>query len=513
MTRALRLIPGRHRKDLTYALRAAPSTNASRGAPARAVVSVVGILLLALTLQVPAAAAAQAVVADISFSYVEVTGNLSFNATPVYLLQILNGPGSFAWRLNAERVTLNVTRQTFAEAANPTDPSQALGRVATGPPEKSEYEFANALLNSTSRSWYSSLVSDLASIPILDRSDMALSLTPSRPNREPATLPENDPQKAPANATWATGDDGLVVFQGDFSIDIWDAVVSVRNDTTTATFESGNWSQGGPVRERHEQSVRLDARNAKMEVQSSDRAVSFATPTLAMTANLTANFRDVEGALKHAGKEEPLMESQWSISGALVVQVWNPVANGSTLQGHLEGEPTIFGLQMPAITEAQDPRPELAAAKPAKSPTWLWVSLILGVPGLALVALRRYGPGVSIDDVEWALLEGRPRYAQRLATRFLRFNKHDPTGIFFLATALMARGRPKAVLRHVEPRALKLRVADRLGSAFLLAESARRIGDRNSARRWAEEAAKDPTLLEEMVQSGRWPELVEERKV
>jgi hypothetical protein len=503
-THALKSTPGRPQTDPTSASRTSRLSIASKQRHGAA--TALGVLtLLALSLLASPSAAAESSVAEVSFSRAELEGNLSFQRNPTYWAEVPHGLGSFVWDVRALNLTVKVSQQTFVELGNPSDPSQTLTRIAKGPPEYTEFYFEDAVANGTSRSANSSLrPPEVGATGQILSGNGAFVVTPSKPERDPGTLPRNDPETIDANATWATATDGLVQLVGNFSILVEDSVVTVRNATENQEFDSGNSTQGVgtappgspyPVRDRYEQRVRLDVRDGALTLQSSGRTFFVALPYLAVDGNLTARWYDADGNVRDAGKVTTVSEAAWTTQGSMAFLIRNPVGNGTMLQARIEAGPDIFGLasNSPAIGS------EIFVPATGQNPAWIWLPVAFAIPWLALVAMRRYGPGVRIDDVEWALMEPKPRLARRLARRYLRGRRDDPTAVFLYAAALSSSKRFRQVVRRIDPLASRLAPRTRASVAFILADAAGRIGDTVLEARWASEARDDPLLRAAMT--------------
>ncbi len=498
-TRAPRSTPGLRQMVRTCASRTSRSSIASKKQHG-GVGALCALTCLALSLSIPPSAAADFSVAEVSFSKAEVEGNLSFQRNPTFWTEIPHGPGSFVWQVRALNLTVNVSEQSFVEVGNPSNLSEPHTRIAKGPREYTEFYFQDATANGTSRSANSSLrPRDVGATAHMLSGKGAFVVTPGKPERDPGTLPRNDPETIPANATWATADDGLLHLVGNFSILVEDTIVTVRNATENQEFNSGNSTQGigtappgspYPVRDRYEQRIRLDIPDGALTLQSSNRPFFVALPYLAADGNLTARWYDADGNVRDAGQETTVSEAAWTTQGSMAFLIRNPVANGTTLQARIEAGPDVFGLP----SDSPEIGSEIFVPATGQNPTWIWLPVAFAIPWLALVAMRRYGPGVRIDDVEWALMEPKPRLARRLARRYLRGRRDDPTAVFLYAAALSSSKRFREVVRRIEPMASRLAPGMRASVAFILADAAGRIGDNVVEARWASEARADPLL-------------------
>jgi hypothetical protein len=417
--------------------------------------------------------------------------------------------------MSAASVTINLTRQTFLEVGKPTNSSQAFASVAKGPKEYSEHRFVDSFLNATSRSPSSFvLVPYLASTSLrLVRGDGMFSFSPAPRAGVDDALTEAEPRLVPSNATWGSERRGVIVASGNFSMNLWDTIVSVRNNTEHHTYFSGNWTQGiGPftpnqphaIRDRYEQWVRIDVQGAILELTSIGRGVSFAAAGFSVDGNVSAVFSNAHGSVEHAGRHASLAKTRWAMAGPMRLDLWHPVANGSFLQGHLVAPPQTLG--MPTPTPGANERVDTLSS-PRERFAWpvlasmIPFTLLLGVMGLLHYRLAR--PSTA-GDVEMALSRREPLRAQRLARRLVASRPRDPNAIFLFGAALMLGGDHQKVIREIEPLAFGLADRERAGVAFVLALAANTLGQGTKTRRWANEAARDPVLRGQLVAERLW---------
>lgn len=294
---------------------------------------------------------------------------------------------------------------------------------------------------------------------------------------------------------------GTVALCGHLSLTIWQTRVGVETRSESRTFESGVETTGpilpGLVAERRYVLLVITVEDgcwtAPIEAATPAQLVG---PSFRMGGHGIATFHDADGLLHNRSQQTVVLRETVTANGGLDALVWNQTSSGS-LRAQISVSYGSIG------TASHTFAPTLAAGK-RSDPLWPWWLLLAILPTLAAAIWYAGRPPVRIDDVEWALLNGRPGKGERLARRLLQSRPRDPDLVFLFATALVTRAQHERALDLVEPMAKRLPKSQRRGVAFVLAAAARAIGNEGKTRRWAREASAEPALLAQMVKNGLW---------
>ncbi len=472
----------------------------------------IAMALAALIFFFPTASAApDAAEATFTYSGGEFEGNASFSPAPLHVMAAWPGPGSYSWKLTAGLVVVNITEQTWIEHGSPTNLSKPYGRVAKDPERYTQEYFSNAVANSTSRANSSTIwsVSPRDSPPNLMGIHGSFAVSPHDP--KPAPVPASIAYPAPTGATWVLTSDAEMGMTGNFSFHVEDVVVSVSNQTKSASYQSGNRTTGlgpappgqpHPAREYHERKIRLDVQNGALVLQTHERPVLMAAGHLQLEGNLIVTLRDVDGKIRYERQEIPLRKTAWEIRGFLQLETDNLGTGDTGLNGRLTAAPSVVGLEPAAVS------PETGAANLATSrPEFSWPLLAVATPSMMLfgllgLAVYRRGRPPTIDDVEAALLLKAPARARTLARRLAKQKPGNAIAVFLLATALGAEEDYGRLLREVEPLAARLSVRRRVGIAYVLAVAGSKEGQAERSLRWAVEAAREPEFRSLLIAEG-----------
>lgn len=419
-------------------------------------------------------------------------------------LQLEKGPGNYGWAMNASSLRVNWTRFTYLEHGHPTNFSQPYGEVAWNE-TSGEDDVGQAISSSVSDSDDSQAYGEGDGITLVGETILA-------PFRDTGPFTgENFPQEVPPNAVRVAQSNGTVILRGDFLLRVWNSTVVVHNATGQHGYRSGNWTEPlgpippgvpHPVRYRHYQTVRLVASNATLELQLRSRPLSAATTSIGCFGNFTGIFTDARGDVGYGGNRSPVAEDTWQLVGEMMLSVSNETLDGSRLSARIEARPEVFGILSPRVRPPEQSGPSGRAIIPSRSsPMEIGAGALafLAVAAVGLFSRRRRVP--RLEDIEWALLSGRPTTAARLAKRRLRLHTSDHDTIFLYGASFLARGKTRQLVRRVEPYAIRLPVESRRGPAYLLA-MAYSGWNRAAARRWAAEARADPDLHRELQRGG-----------
>lgn len=456
--------------------------------------------------------------ADITFGQGQLAGALVMPSQNLTALLIPSGfeNGAFEWTLAAERLVLNWTNSTRIEVADPANPSDEYASMEKGPPEYGEEVFSDAALASRSRSSDSNVLLRASngetpkahvrmegilrlppSVSSMQAGSNAAS-TASYPADNTTTIRYNPPVGHVEVRVWG----GLLVVQGDFSFAVWDASLEVESHGRRVTREAGTTARNvypsptGPsmVRERDYRLITVHATQAILELDASAMDAVLEFPRMVVGGHANATFSDAKGMLQLGTATSVMTPDRLAVTANLSMETWRSHDAEARLSAHLSAQ----GLEVledgtGASLLAAPPGPNGGTGLVSQL-SWLWFI------GIALVALmggfgvyRRLGP-VKIEDVEWALLNGRARSGHRLARRLFRRRPSDPDVLFLYGSTLLARGLTANILCEIEPLARKIPSTHRRGIAYVLAVAAKAQGNHLLARRWAGEAGKEPLL-------------------
>lgn len=411
------------------------------------------------------------------------------------------------------------------EYGRPTNLSEPHGQVATGATSHGQESFSYATASAANPGGGSNIIAfDRNLQPLLATASTAnLTLGPLSESRwtggqaaTGTTVSGADPYVSvifpvPPGSTKAIASDGAISALGSFSVYVWDAAVLVNDVSGERRFESGETVRGvgpqppgqqHPVREREFRLLRLDAVDATLEVRTSGRSLQWVAPALTIQGDVEATLRGSTGAINHAGDWLALANEDLAIEGPIILYAWNETADASRLSGRLEASPAAMGFpaeEAPArLLRVLGARPVPPASDPG-GPGWLAAALLSGGAAiLGITGYRRFRTA-RIEDVEWALLRGRPRQAETLARRLVKKNPRHADAVFLYGASLLARKRHRQLLRDLAPLLERLGAHEQPTIAFLLSISAHECGETLKARRWSARAASDPVLRARML--------------
>lgn len=445
--------------------------------------------------------------AEVSFADGDLGPNASCSLEMSSDLKIPMGTGEILWALEAGSVTVVWTHHTFLEIGRPTNPSEPYFAIEENETSGQD-EVGTAIANSTTMDPESKLRAYGLQAPNVEaiRVDGEIAIAPASEDEMTSDeawnsdLPANAIQVVSKSAIWA---------DGNFSVRVWNATVTIRNATGEHSYRSGNWTEGigpsGPgqphmVRHRHYQTVRLDVRDAELVLSPSQRESRIVAQRVKCVGDFPASLRQVTGLIEYDGGEASVQEAEWGVNNVTAFEAWNETAKG---MARFEAPAAAFGLQSPEKPPTNPPDGAPRTALPVRtSPTEMGAGFLafLAVAGFALLVNRRRRP-VDNRQIEWALLSGQPGKAARMAKHRLRSTPDDADTVFLYGASLLVRGLVDDVVRRVEPLVIRLPDDQRHGHAYLLALS-HRARDEAASARWAREASSEPLLLRELERSG-----------
>lgn len=425
-------------------------------------------------------------------------------------IEIPRTGGDFSWTFESEKVVVNWTRVTVVEVMNPADPSKVLSRVDAGQAQ-GERRFNQSSGNSSSSNQHSE-ARFLAA-----QGGVFLSSISSEVKLFPAKLTgrTGDPGPPDLNAPPIDGQiegnftQGSSLIRGNFTAFIWGANVTVRDSAGEHYFRSGNWteaidpaSQGSSyLRYHYFQWLRVTFGASDLRLSVNQREAHFTAGRLWYDGTTNASFVDAVGFALFDGKRKELAPGRLTLSGELSFMARNETGR---LAVDLRAAPGVLGFQLASPVSAEGTNQQLATPTQTESSLWLRIAFLSAALAGAVFLANRHVREVRIDDVEWALFNQRPRRARRLAKRLLRKRPSNVDALFLYGTSLLVLQDFRGIMKQVEPRALRLPAGKRLGVSYLLAVSARRVGDSGRERRWANEAARDKALRGELIRDGLW---------
>lgn len=451
--------------------------------------------------------------ADFEYDSAKVMGG-----TPILLAadgRLLIEPASksvYSWSLETPSLTINRTSAARTEVSWPNS-RNTIVNVYEGPPSQAEETFqqVNAsgrslgpgsgvlLLGQYGEAHVSALVSDalIQALPstqwLSGAGGGASSLTGSAPHTTYASV-------LPDGWVQATLGVSEVVVRGDLRIALWENLVTVSSESGDRSFESGARTDqtAVSVRERNETLLVLTARDARLSLHLASGQARVAGPRVEVDGTLDAIFRAAAGSLRGPAGDIAMAHEPLLVSGDLRLLTWNATSTGR-LGGDLGLRDGLYSLP----TTGQQGL--LATGAPASGPgvpplVWLLAAVVL----VAVAWIARGRRKVSVEDVEWDLLNERFRRGHRRARRLVAQRPRDPDAVFLYGSSLLTVAGPRELVQRIEPLALGLAPAARRGVAYILAVASKSMGDPRRARRWAQEAAAEPALRAQMRKDGLW---------
>lgn len=472
-----------------------------------------------------------------TFEAAHLAGKFDFNtAAPTALIVHAASPDDAIVdvAIVAEELVVNTTSSAWLQAGqDPDDPSQATASVSTGPPRYREDSHRNASAATRLAAKDSHLLAVFDRGLLSGKFPEGLMVSPST----------GEPWRAGAGANSSGGSAGGTTrqitvqqglpqgnaprgaahFSGNFSVVFWFANVSVEaaDGSNTAHFSGpatrsaieGAPNQTRPLaRQRVDQLVVIRAVNATM-LLSGSRPFSFAAPMVQLEGTGDAAFQAAYGTVVASLGREWVVGHAVNVAGDFRLAVEEDGTQGDMLAGSLEVQEGALWASsgMPAhgrVTVTRTggiPNGSGSDWKPAVPSALMAAAVVLVIGGLA-IGVRSRLETVRIDDVELALLLGRPRRARLGAALLLRRDPRDADALFLLGAAFFQQRSLGRAVRALEARVSLIDPSRRRGIAFLLCLAHARLGHHAEALKWAREAREDPLLRERLHSEGLVPD-------
>lgn len=455
-------------------------------------------LLLASVL-FPAAGAAPAPMAEAKVSFAEalVAGELRLDSA-LHALRIAPGHGNFSWILSADSIRVNWTREEHLESMAPPDFDRPLASTRVGK-SSGEAMYNHARASSQGRRTSSELgVAGGAAGTIATGNAATAEIRPLRNASGESSSASAGSGRLAEGLCETLVRGGSQNIRGDLTLVAWEANVTVRAGGKEETYRSGDWTEPiGPVpamRRLVSQTVRLTIRQGLLELESDSRPFALAASEVQVRGPGSITFRDVSGNIQSHGSIVALERASWTVPEFESLRTWNESSLAHRVSASLVAPGESLGVDW------KDSEPLAAAATRLAESAEVRESLlgpsalvIGGTSAWFLTGRLRAGSAIRLDDVELALLQGRPGRARRLAQRRLRSHPGDPDTAFLLGASYLGMGRPSQAIAVVEPLLIEATESQGRGLALLLARAERELGGaRVEGRVETEESRLDP---------------------
>lgn len=441
----------------------------------------------------------------------------------------------FHWTMEAQRITVRRTNTTTAELGySPANVSQPLVGVAKGPPEVGIDVFADARASSSANVPQSHVLLYAASDGSLQglHNSGRLTLQPngithwragSRATAGVDTAEVDAPRtndttrtyRIPAALVLATITESSIQIQGSFTLVVWEALVRLETSSGSRDYSAGTTVRSmhpnptglpSAVRERDYTLIELEATNATFELEAPASPVYLVLTEMRSTATGEALFGSAEGKLYNDRHSLAVRNSPLSIDGVMKMQT-RRVGDDSRLASTIELTGAVISAPGGVWSEAtagggSSLMAKLATSMEARAQVAIWSLGLVLLGSAALGARVWYQRAPTVERVEWAVLSGQHRRANRLSRRLARKRPDDPDALFLYGSTLLQAKKYGSLFRFVEPKARRLPANHRHGIAFLLAVAAKSCGDLPRALQWAQEAAREPEFRGALVEAG-----------